>query len=1224
MALNFDAKLTLDVSEFLASIKRAENAVDGLKKKLAQPMPMGGATGTPSGVPARQEAANQQAGKQMADSVVKNSARARYALYDVAAAYKQIERIAVDALKAMIGTAAEYERSFVNVARTTEFQSVKIGEAARAMKYSLTELATQIPVSFSGITEIATIGNQLGIAQGKLVSFSKAVAQFSSITGVGIESAALSFGRIGELLSSAGEQIDYNQLGSSIAYAGVKAVATEAQILSVTKEIATTAKMAKFTAPEVVGLATALSSLGIAPEAARGSIIRTFALINQAVGEGGTKLSAYASVAGLSAKKFSSEWTKNGQVAFDKFLSGLQGMSDKGQNLDTVLRGLGIHNVRDIQTIQKLGDNYNVYAEGIANANKGFSEGIFLSAAYGQIQETVSAKLTIIQNQWNNFLASAGDASFPGIKFLLDIVGKVIDQLNSFARNPFGKVILTMTTVALGLVAAIAAINAIVAISKATMMAYATAMEIDTAAVQAKTGSIEALILAEEGLIIAEEGAIATTEAEIVALEGATVAGNAAAGGITKASIAMKALSVAGKAVVWIAAIYAAIEVVGALGDAWQKATDSTAYYARKAEESLGGFAGLQDAVTSDFTAAMEQYGSVTAISAAIASGALNGMTVDVESNTEAAKQARDAANGYAEILGSGLTDGVNSASDAIQQQTVILGENYDAWIRNQILNSGNFKDLATDTETVKQLKAVGFSFDGANNAAKKGKKSLDDYYTSLIENAKASGVSSSITGGLSVKLGILSAAGMGGNSALTRFNEALIGSAAEAYLLGNAVVSTADKLKALGDAPEKFITTTETLKKARTIWDYIAEVQTKLKTAFDWRYAAQNAADVLHTGWKKVADDFKAANKNLLELKTTMKGLVADRSILQYQLTIAQKYGDTLRANAIQAELAANKDKITQNTTDQASATDDASRALTGNTDAAIRNRQTMQGLVTSSLDYLTTLKMTSKDTDTLVASAESLKTDFMNQGKALGYNSKELETYSSSFDDFISIVKGTSDKLDVSMDVYLGFTGADAALHKWKTDNASLSITTKLLNPDWTAWDKAQKHIITVSTVTQDEIDAYKSAKSTIKFDKAAHITIPTSLTDIVTAFEKKYGTGFATGGLVTGPGNATSDSIRANLSNGEYVVKAAAVSRVGVGFLNALNNQQGLTMPASAMVSTTSSSGSNIVYLSPADRALLREAIDRPVNLYTENTRIAQSANAGNVLLAQRGKN
>lgn len=54
----------------------------------------------------------------------------------------------------------------------------------------------------------------------------------------------------------------------------------------------------------------------------------------------------------------------------------------------------------------------------------------------------------------------------------------------------------------------------------------------------------------------------------------------------------------------------------------------------------------------------------------------------------------------------------------------------------------------------------------------------------------------------------------------------------------------------------------------------------------------------------------------------------------------------------------------------------------------------------------------------------------------------------------------------------------------------------------------------------------------------------------------FFKAFGKGFATGGSVDGPGTGTSDSIPAMLSNGEYVLNARAVDRLGVPFLNGLN--------------------------------------------------------------------
>jgi hypothetical protein len=55
---------------------------------------------------------------------------------------------------------------------------------------------------------------------------------------------------------------------------------------------------------------------------------------------------------------------------------------------------------------------------------------------------------------------------------------------------------------------------------------------------------------------------------------------------------------------------------------------------------------------------------------------------------------------------------------------------------------------------------------------------------------------------------------------------------------------------------------------------------------------------------------------------------------------------------------------------------------------------------------------------------------------------------------------------------------------------------------------------------------------------------------------AGEVAGGVSAATGGYITGPGTSTSDSIPARLSDGEYVVNAASVSRLGVAFMDAIN--------------------------------------------------------------------
>lgn len=57
-------------------------------------------------------------------------------------------------------------------------------------------------------------------------------------------------------------------------------------------------------------------------------------------------------------------------------------------------------------------------------------------------------------------------------------------------------------------------------------------------------------------------------------------------------------------------------------------------------------------------------------------------------------------------------------------------------------------------------------------------------------------------------------------------------------------------------------------------------------------------------------------------------------------------------------------------------------------------------------------------------------------------------------------------------------------------------------------------------------------------------------------ITALTGGGGSGFASGGLVSGPGTGTSDSISTRVSNGEYVVKAEAVRYFGAELFHTLN--------------------------------------------------------------------
>lgn len=154
-----------------------------------------------------------------------------------------------------------------------------------------------------------------------------------------------------------------------------------------------------------------------------------------------------------------------------------------------------------------------------------------------------------------------------------------------------------------------------------------------------------------------------------------------------------------------------------------------------------------------------------------------------------------------------------------------------------------------------------------------------------------------------------------------------------------------------------------------------------------------------------------------------------------------------------------------------------------------------------------------------------------------------------------------------------------------KAKANNAdSYEEKVRLMNEALQKYDEEQQKINTISKIQQTSNQLAKdfsgaitdwitgaqsfgdAMKSILKqliaqlIQAAIYATIVAACTGggggFAARWSSAFGKGFATGGSVAGPGTGTSDSIPAMLSNGEYVLNAQAVDRLGVPFLNGLN--------------------------------------------------------------------
>jgi TP901 family phage tail tape measure protein len=355
----------------------------------------------------------------------------RYALYDVGNAFQNVSQNLLRFTRSIFqftDAYKNYETAFTSVDRAMQL----LGDETQGMATMFIKLSETMPISFEQLTAIGTLGAQMGVTADGIKNFTEVVAKFSTVTGISADTTAQKFGRIAELAN-----VDYGQfenLGSAIAYAGVNAVATESEILSLTEAIAAVSEQAGFAPEEIVGLSTAIASLGIAPEQARGVFTRVFADINRAVNTGGSSLANFAKVAGMSSSEFASTWADPDGGASKAFRAMLGGLKATG-NMTKAFDSLNITETREVNTLTRLAENLNVVDSSMQDASTAFEDGAFLADSFDKTVDNLDAKIQLFQNNFKSAMQAISQSAAEGFKTLLDFGSGLLKVFKAIADD---------------------------------------------------------------------------------------------------------------------------------------------------------------------------------------------------------------------------------------------------------------------------------------------------------------------------------------------------------------------------------------------------------------------------------------------------------------------------------------------------------------------------------------------------------------------------------------------------------------------------------------------------------------------------------------------------------------------------------------------------------------------------------------------------------------------
>lgn len=323
--------------------------------------------------------------------------------------------------------AVKWETAWAGVTKTVNGSGAEMDQ----LEKDLRGLATTLPTTHEEIAGIAEAAGQLGIQRGSIVGFTKTMVDLATSTNLTADQAATDMARFANIMATPQDEID--RLGASLVALGNDGASTEADILSMAMRIAGAGHQLGLTEGEVMGIANALSSVGIEAEAGGSAISQVMKIMQVAVSTGSDKLDSFARVADMSTESFTTLWKQDSAAGIDKFVTGLGNIAAGGGDVISVLNDMGFTQIRQSDVLLRLAGAGDLLTESLQLGNEAWDENSALLAEANKRYDTTASKVAIARNELADAAITAGDVLLPA---LAAVAGTVSDMMRAWQDVP--------------------------------------------------------------------------------------------------------------------------------------------------------------------------------------------------------------------------------------------------------------------------------------------------------------------------------------------------------------------------------------------------------------------------------------------------------------------------------------------------------------------------------------------------------------------------------------------------------------------------------------------------------------------------------------------------------------------------------------------------------------------------------------------------------------------
>ena len=378
--------------------------------------------------------------------------------------------------------AIDLESAMAGVHKTTDMTEAELNQ----MKDTFVEMSKEGPVAAKDLAAIGEMAGQLGIKKENIADFAKTISDLTIATNLTKEQGSMDLARFINITQMSQDEV--SNLGSAIVDLGNKFATSEAEIVQMGLRLAAQGKIIGLTEAQTMGLATALSAVGLRSEQGGSAMSRvmlkmntavlstkekvqvlnqslegtgfTIKDVNNALSKGGkegkeqlkaiaesigmaaddlkelassseesaNKLEILGKVSGLGAEGFAKAWREDPMRAITAFIDGIHTMTEKNEDLSSVFKALGINGIREIDTIQRLaGANTNL-KNAVDTSTKAYEENTALAKEVAIFAETNAARFKQLKNNLVALGLKAADTLLPVLEDTVSWLMEMADK----------------------------------------------------------------------------------------------------------------------------------------------------------------------------------------------------------------------------------------------------------------------------------------------------------------------------------------------------------------------------------------------------------------------------------------------------------------------------------------------------------------------------------------------------------------------------------------------------------------------------------------------------------------------------------------------------------------------------------------------------------------------------------------------------------------------------